>query len=126
MDEETLLTLAAERALELPGAETTHPFGPETTVHKVRGRMFTLLTEHAGERFVNLKARPEDAGELRRALPASVRPAWHMDKRHWISLHAGPDVDEQLVRDLVTESYLLVLERLPRAQRPVDPATFGR
>ena len=33
----------------------------------------------------------------------------------------GPEVD-----DLVTDSYLLVVENLPRAKRPVDPATFGR
>jgi predicted DNA-binding protein (MmcQ/YjbR family) len=30
------------------------------------------------------------------------------------------------VTELVTESYLLVVEKLPRAQRPVDPDTFGR
>ena len=33
---------------------------------------------------------------------------------------------KQLVDDLVTDSYLLVVENLPRAKRPVDPATFGR
>jgi predicted DNA-binding protein (MmcQ/YjbR family) len=46
---------------------------------------------------------------------------------HWITLGPGPGIDAQLVEDLVTESYLLVLERnLPRAQRPVDPDTFGQ
>jgi len=29
------------------------------------------------------------------------------------------------VDDLVTESYLLVVEGLPRRLRPVDPTTFG-
>ena len=32
----------------------------------------------------------------------------------------GPDWDTYKVRDL------LVVENLPRAKRPVDPATFGR
>ena len=49
-----------------------------------------------------------------------------MDKRHWLSLAAHPDLDEQLVRDLVTESYLLIVAKLPRTRRPVDPEIFGR
>lgn len=32
-----------------------------------------------------------------------------MNKRHWISLTPGPSLNEDLVRELVTESYLLVL-----------------
>ena len=49
-----------------------------------------------------------------------------MNKQHWITLHPGGNLQKQLVEDLVTESYLLVVENLPRAERPVDPATFGR
>lgn len=44
-----------------------------------------------------------------------------MNQRHWISLTPGPSLDEELVRELVTESYLLVVEKLPRAQRPIGP-----
>lgn len=49
-----------------------------------------------------------------------------MNKKHWITMTGGGRLDGQLVADLVTESYLLVVEKLPRAQRPVDPATFGQ
>lgn len=49
-----------------------------------------------------------------------------MNKWHWITLHAGEALQEGLVDDLVTESYLLVVEKLPCATRPVDPNTFGR
>ncbi|WP_416061848.1 MmcQ/YjbR family DNA-binding protein [Rhodococcus indonesiensis] len=48
-----------------------------------------------------------------------------MNKRHWIALHPDGDLDPGLVDDLVTESYLLVVEGLPRTQRPVDPETFA-
>lgn len=126
LTEDVLLHLAAERALELPSSTQDHPFGPETTVFRIRGKLFALLMGHEGARFVNLKARPEDGAELRRALPDVVRPGWHMDKRHWISVHAGDGLDKALLRDLVTESYLLVVASLPRAARPVDPETFGR
>jgi predicted DNA-binding protein (MmcQ/YjbR family) len=48
-----------------------------------------------------------------------------MNKQHWITLHPGGHLQKRFVDDLVTESYLLVVENLPRAKRPVDPATFG-
>lgn len=137
MDALDLPALAAARALELPGSELTHPFGPEADVYKVRGRVFMLVLEARGAMLVNLKAVPEDGAALREAYPAQVTPGYHMSKRHWISLgppsadprddDAPARLDAALVRDLVTESYLLVLERsVPRRDRPVDPATFGR
>ncbi|XNY99765.1 MmcQ/YjbR family DNA-binding protein [Micrococcus luteus] len=125
MDQDTLLRLTVERAAELPGTRLTHPFGPETDVHRVKDKLFMLHIDHDGRRLVNLKARPEDSHHLRAAHPEAVIPGYHMNKRHWISLRAHPDLDAQLVRDLVTESYLLVVEGMPRQARPVDPASFG-
>ncbi|WP_430459363.1 MmcQ/YjbR family DNA-binding protein [Rhodococcus opacus] len=49
-----------------------------------------------------------------------------MNKRHWITLSPGGTIDKGLVDDLVTESYLLVVNNLPRPERPVDPETFGQ
>jgi predicted DNA-binding protein (MmcQ/YjbR family) len=48
-----------------------------------------------------------------------------MNKQHWITLNPGGGLQKSLVDDLVTESYLLVVENLPRAKRPVDPELFG-
>jgi len=126
MDEPLLLRTARDRALELPGSILAHPFGPDTEVVKVQGKLFVVLLEHAGRRLVNVKARPQDGDQLREALPEAITPGHHMDKRHWLSLAAHPDLDAPLVRDLVTESYLLVVATLPRARRPVDPETFGQ
>lgn len=77
-------------------------------------------------RLVIVKATPEDSLALH-AEYVAITPGYHMNKRHWITLHPGGDLDRQLVEDLVTESYLLVIERnLPRSQWPVDPRTFIR
>ncbi|KIP53391.1 MmcQ/YjbR family DNA-binding protein [Leucobacter komagatae] len=125
MSTRTLREWAAERAEELPGAGAEQPFGPDHTVYKVRGKMFLLFSNAPGGPYVTLKARPADANTLREAFD-DVSPGYHMNKRHWISLTTGGTLEEALVRDLVTESYLLVVETLPRAQRPVDPSTFGQ
>ena len=125
MQEAELAALAARRTEELPGSELTHPFGEDWEVWKVRGRVFMLQTEITGESIVILKAAPEDGKALREAHP-DVTPGYHMHEKHWISVHPGDTIEPGLVEDLVTESYLLVVEGLPRRQRPVDPATFGR
>jgi predicted DNA-binding protein (MmcQ/YjbR family) len=116
---------ARKRARELPGAGLEHPFGPEWEVYKVRNKVFMLLTAITGEPIVIVKAAPEDGKALRKQ-HEDITPGYHMNKQHWITLHPGGDLRKQLVNELVTESYLLVVEGVPRARRPVDPATFGR
>ncbi|MDO5662439.1 MAG: MmcQ/YjbR family DNA-binding protein [Brachybacterium sp.] len=121
----TVQQCAAERADELPAAQRTHPFGPDWDVWKVRGKVFMLQTEEPGEPVVVLKADPADA-RLLRDVHTDITAGYHMNKKHWITLHEGGDLDQQLIRDLVSESYLLVVEKLPADQRPVDPGTFGQ
>ncbi len=125
MQGETVQERARERAEELPGAALVHPFGPEWDVFKVRGKVFMLMTEVTGEPIVILKSEPHDAKALR-SEHEDITPGYHMNKQHWITLHPGGSLPPSLVEDLVTESYLLVVENLPRAQRPVDPASFGK
>ncbi|MEU4015379.1 MmcQ/YjbR family DNA-binding protein [Microbacterium sp. NPDC028030] len=126
MGGKTLQQHAAERAEELPGAEMSHPFGAEWDVYKVRGKVFMLQTATTGTPIVTLKSAPEDARALRSAHP-DITPGYHMNKKHWITLHPGGGLDADLIRELVTESYLLVLENsVPKSQWPVDPRTFGQ
>ncbi|WP_084101771.1 MmcQ/YjbR family DNA-binding protein [Demequina sp. NBRC 110051] len=125
MNGEELQRRAATRALELPGSGLTHPFGEEWDVYKVRGKVFMLQSAQSGEPHVTLKARPEDSHALREAY-ADIRPGYHMNKKHWISLYPDGALDPEFVDDLVTESYLLVVAGLPRVQRPVNPETFGQ
>ena len=124
MKGDTLQMHARDRVEELPGAGLEHPFGPDWDVFKVRGKVFMLLTEITGEPIVIVKADPEDAKALREQ-HEEITPGYHMNKQHWITLNPGGHLQKSLVDDLVTESYLLVVENLPRAKRPVDPGTFG-
>ncbi|ASO20508.1 putative DNA-binding protein (MmcQ/YjbR family) [Actinoalloteichus hoggarensis] len=48
-----------------------------------------------------------------------------MNKKHWITLEDGDGVDGRLIRELVTESYRLVVTRLPKSDQPVDPHTYA-
>lgn len=115
--------IALERALQLPATALEKPFGPEHEVVKVVGKVFLLATELRGTPIVTLKSDPRDAEVLRENVPA-VSLGYHMNKRHWISVEAGEGLDEQLLLDLVTDSYRLVVAALPRRLRPIDPETF--
>ncbi|QNA92945.1 MULTISPECIES: MmcQ/YjbR family DNA-binding protein [unclassified Microbacterium] len=125
MEGEELQEQARARVQELPGAELEHPFGPDWEVYKVRGKVFLMLTDLGDESILILKADPEDSKALREQYD-DITPGYHMNKKHWITVRPGGDLPKPLLDDLVTDSYLLVVENLPRAQRPVDPAVFGR
>jgi predicted DNA-binding protein (MmcQ/YjbR family) len=118
-----LIAIATARAEELPGAERENPFGPEWDVYKVRGKVFLLVPLDDTGR-VTLKSHPDDSVALRETF-SDIVPGYHMNKKHWITLRPGPSLEDELVTELVTESYRLVVEKLPRAHRPVDPTSFG-
>lgn len=123
MEHDELYQCAIDSALELPASEyVTLDDGWE--VIKVHGKWFALLSLPR-EHVVTLKADPEDALALMQEFP-SITPGYHMNKKHWITLHASADITAPLVKQLVCESYLAVVSKLPKALRPVNPETFGR
>ncbi|WP_288855585.1 MmcQ/YjbR family DNA-binding protein [uncultured Corynebacterium sp.] len=114
---------ARSAALELPGTQLTHPFGPAWDVWKIQGKVFALLTEEAGKPMAIVKSDPPIGESLRLEFPL-ITPGYHMNKKHWITLVDG--LPPEVIRELVTESYRLVVAKLPRRLRPIDPETFGR
>ncbi|MFF0966924.1 MmcQ/YjbR family DNA-binding protein [Streptomyces sp. NPDC003703] len=103
--------------LSFNAAVEDFPFTPETSVFKVRGKLFALTALDARPLTVNLKCDPEDAVRLRGEHPGLVVPGWHMNKRHWNTVTADGRLPDRLVRELVEDSYDLVVAGLPRAER---------
>ncbi|GGX00985.1 MmcQ/YjbR family DNA-binding protein [Streptomyces chryseus] len=92
------------------------PFGPETSVFKVRGKLFALSTLDAEPLKVNLKCEPEIAVRLRQE-HEEVVPGWHMNKRHWNTVTVDGQLPDRVVRELIEDSYDLVVAGLPKAER---------
>lgn len=93
------------------------PFGPETSVFRVCGKLFALTALDARPLTVNLKCDPDDAVRLRDEYPGLIIPGWHMNKRHWNTVTADAGLPDRLVRELVEDSYDLVVAGLPRTER---------
>ncbi|MFF4451332.1 MmcQ/YjbR family DNA-binding protein [Streptomyces goshikiensis] len=91
------------------------PFTPQTSVFKVMGKVFALSALEAEPLKVNLKCEPELAVRLREE-HAAIVPGYHMNKRHWNTVTVS-ELPDALVRELVEDSYDLVVAGLPRAER---------
>jgi predicted DNA-binding protein (MmcQ/YjbR family) len=92
------------------------PFGPRTSVFKVGGKMFALSALAQTPLEVSVKAEPELAVQLRDTYPA-IRPGYHLNKRHWNTITLDGSLPNQLVRDLIEDSYDLVVDALPKRTR---------
>lgn len=108
--------LALKIASQRPKAELDYPFGEEIPVYKIMGKVFLLTSKLNGTIFVNLKVQPE-YGEMLRDMYESIRTGYHMNKRHWISIYAGEQITEDLIADLVENSYELVVKTLTKVQK---------
>lgn len=99
-----------------PGAVEDFPFGPETLVVKVRGKMFGLVGWDEMPLRLTLKCDPSQAEALRAQHPA-VQPGYYMNKQHWNTVTLDGTVPTETLREMMDESYALVVKGLPKVER---------
>jgi predicted DNA-binding protein (MmcQ/YjbR family) len=115
MNELLNIETVREYCLSKKGATEEFPFGEETLVFKVGGKMFALANLD-GEFSINLKCDPEKAIELREQYPA-VQPGYHMSKIHWNTIYFDGSLPSHLILAWIDHSYDLVFEKLPASLR---------
>ncbi|WP_018628398.1 MmcQ/YjbR family DNA-binding protein [Niabella aurantiaca] len=96
-----------EYCLQLPFVEEGFPFGPDTLVFKVNGKIFLLAGLNNDPLQFNVKCNPEKAEELREQYN-SVLPGYHMNKKHWNTVVVDGSVPNRLLKEWITDSYNLV------------------
>jgi predicted DNA-binding protein (MmcQ/YjbR family) len=105
-----------ERCLDFPGAEETFPFGPETSVFKVAGKMFAISALAQSPLRVSVKCEPSLAEQLRDAHSA-VLPGYHLNKRHWNTVIIDGSLPQQMITDMIEDSYDLIVSKLAASRR---------
>lgn len=103
-----------EYGLSLPSATERCPFGPDTLALEIGGRMFCLIDLSCEWDFYNLKVVPDYGAELCE-IYSGIRPGYHMNKRHWISVNYQGDVPDRLQKELIRHSYCQVAKKLPKS-----------
>ena len=96
--------------------EETLPFGPDTLVYKVAGKVFLLTGLNEEQLSFNVKCDPDKAIELREQFPC-VLPGYHMNKKHWNTIIVDGSVSTQQLKEWIDHSYDLVVESLPKKTR---------
>ena len=93
--------------LGLADAREEFPFRPDLAVFKVGEKMFALSALSEQPLRVSVKCDPELGAQLRATYP-SIVPAYHLNKRHWLTITIDNSVPDALVTDLIKGSYELV------------------
>src|SRR6266536_2869497 len=107
---------ALEWCRSRPGAYEELPFGPDTLVFKVGGRIFAITEARPDPPSISLKCDP-DRAELMRAQHPAISAGYHLNKRHWNTLQLDGSLPPDLVEELLDHSFTLVVASLPRRVR---------
>ncbi len=91
------------------------PFDPDTLVYKVAGKMFAV-TALEKEFAITIKTTEEKSILLQDQFP-NIVPAWHFNKKYWITINQPWMIDTDITMELINESYLLVISKLPKKTR---------
>jgi predicted DNA-binding protein (MmcQ/YjbR family) len=100
--------------LALAGAEETFPFDAENSVFKVGGKIFAISRLKGKPLRVSLKCEPALAEGLRAAHPEII-PGYHLNKRHWNTVMLDGELADEMVVQMIEDSYDLVMAGLPKA-----------
>ncbi|MGX7687011.1 MmcQ/YjbR family DNA-binding protein [Flectobacillus roseus] len=101
-----------EYCLSKKGVTEELPFGPETLVYKVMGKIFALTGLDSEVFTVNLKCDPEKAISLREEF-SFIIPGYHMNKKHWntVNFERTPT---KMATELINHSYEIVASGLTK------------
>jgi len=102
--------------LAFAGAREEFPFDDVNSVFKVAGKIFALSRLDGVPLRVSLKCDPDLAVRLRASYGA-ITAGYHLNKRHWNTVVIDGSVPEGMLRDMIEDSYDLVVAGLPKAQR---------
>ena len=105
-----------EYCLSKPAVEETLPFGPDTLVYKVGGKIFLLCGMNSEPLQFNVKCDPEKAIELRERYDC-VQPGYHMNKKHWNTIVVDGSASNTLLKEWINDSYDLIVKSLPAKAR---------
>lgn len=113
-------SVAVRHCLRLAGAYLDSPWHPDEQVAKVGGKIFAFLGAPRTPLTIAVKNTEELVDEWRARYPQHIGPGPYLSKTQWNRVRTtgpgAPQDDE--VRELIEDSYELVVASLPRARRP--------
>ena len=106
--------------LSKAGAVKEFPFGEDAMVFKVEGKMFALIAWKENPIRITLKSLPEDAIGYRE-LYECVKEGYYMNKKHWNTITLDGSINDDVVFNMIDESYILVTSKITKFDKKIIP-----
>lgn len=84
---------------------------------EIGGKMFCLLDLTGHWQFYNIKVDPDLSIELQDRFLDYIRPGFHMNKRHWISVDFNSNIPHAQEQELIRHAYMQTAKGLPMKVR---------
>lgn len=78
--------------------------------------MFCLLDLSGEWNFYNIKVDPDFSIELQDRY-LTIRPGYHMNKKHWVSIEFGNTIPAKIERSIIEHSYFQTANGLTKKMR---------
>lgn len=86
----------------------------QATRYMINGKMFAMQGgDKYGKPIITLKLEPL-FGDLLRKQYEDIVPGYYMNKEHWNSVYLDGEVPDDVLRDMVDKSYLLIFNSLSK------------
>ncbi|MDR1724998.1 MAG: MmcQ/YjbR family DNA-binding protein [Bacteroidales bacterium] len=104
--------------MSVKGAEESFPFGDDTLVFKVMGKMFAYvgLERHNGDLLLNMKCDPQRSIWLREHFEYVKKPVHAGDTYQWNSI-CFEKMDDELLKELIIHSRDEVIKKLSKKKQ---------
>ena len=113
------IEIVREYCLSKAGATEDCAFGPDGVLFRICDKIFAYIDLNRPDRVV-VKCDPDKSITLRDTYHG-IHTAWHWNKKHWIEIHFETDVQDEIVLQLIDESYELVASKLPKKKLVTFP-----
>ncbi|MCC8170706.1 MAG: MmcQ/YjbR family DNA-binding protein [Parabacteroides sp.] len=100
---------------KMPFEKATSEYDRNLLVFCVADKWFCFVNIDVFD-FCNIKCKPEQIAELQYRYEG-VKPGYHMNKKHWISVYFARDVPDKTIKELVKQSYDLVVATLSAKEK---------
>lgn len=78
--------------------------------YMLRDKMFVMHGgDNEGKEIITVKLDPMQGQRLREVYEGDIVPGYYMNKEHWNSVYVDGDVPDDILRDMLDQSYELIL-----------------
>lgn len=100
---------------KMPFGKSTSDYGRNLLVFSVADKWFCFVNIEIFD-FCDIKCSPDKIPELKEQYEG-IKPGYHMNKQHWISVCFNQDIPDHILLELVKASYDEVVASLSKREK---------